>query len=178
MAQKKTFEINRDLFFPENVNGQLTGVTWDNPQGTKYKCLHIRFDEFDREKRRVVSVYDTFVMPAGETDWSFKESKRTSVDDSEYRIESLNQNFGKLELSPFEDDLEKPIYGPGIVTEEDPEPDEIVVGYDKKLKADVVTEATFFDNFVFKAKYHAIGAIGLDSFIVSTICELYGLTIE
>ncbi len=157
MATEKKYKSIGNNEYSEDINGACVGLEWNDLSGNTFKCIFAAFETFNMAQRLAVPLFHTFIKPAGLDEWIWKESKRASVDDNEYRYITQDAKFGTIEANPF--DITP-------ATETEPEI--------KTLKAGLITEADFFIGAVFKGSF---GAFPLDAVLTNTICELYGLTI-
>ncbi len=156
MATEKKYKSIGNNEYSEG--GKCDGVEWVDDFGNTFRCVFACFTELSPVTERAATSFHTFIKPAGLTEWIWKESKTTTVDNSKYRYETQDARFSKFENEPFD-----------ITPETETEP-EI-----KTLKTGLIGSTDFFYKGVFEAGY---GAFGLSRMIIQTICELYGLTID
>ena len=144
----------------EDVNGGIPCVEWQDVNDNTFRAIVIEnLNQFQLRKFTITVLKQ--IKPKGIEDWYFVENYIRIADDSFYRTAAT----GSVEPEPYEDDLDKPIYDPLEELEEDEEP--TVIGYEKKMKEGLVTEAQFFINMV--GKNLANIPIALYNFFIETV---------
>lgn len=171
-ARIKFLTYNQNGSYIEDANGAIPCLEWSTSLGDikrifPYEC---RFQLQQRNFR--IDIITLIQTKSG--NWT------TDVSSPQYFLEASDNSFvnkttGALDLSPYMNDLSKPIYS-NIINDHDGKPvTPSVIGYEKKLKPNLISEAQFFIDAIGKNKNNL--PVKLYDFFLGPIARKEGLTI-
>ncbi len=140
---RKNYKKISEDYFIEDVNGFIIGFEWVDSNSILRRCLYISsIDDLINETTSAICRYEMF-DPETNT-WLLRKTEISLAKMDSYiyynhpdKLTDTTKQDGALETSPYEDNLDLPIYDVDGIT---------IIGYIKKLKDFLIPEFLFFYN--------------------------------
>lgn len=147
----------------EQINGALPGLSWEDPVGVVWRAYAVKLD-FDLIGRRFEIPVAVEIFAEGK----WRPDRSFNLIAGDHRYQSLIT--GTEEYEPWEDDPQSPIIRYNHATRQNE-----IIGYNKKLKPGLVTQAEWFIRLVGNNEFNTM--VSLYAIIRVAMAEKLGITL-